>query len=317
MSEGRSTALVFPGQGSQVVGMGAALAAEYPTARQTFAEADDLLGFSLSKICFEGPEEILNDTANTQPALYVSGIAALRTLNETLGTALTPAYVAGHSLGELTALTAAGALSFSGGLRLVRRRGELMRDADQHSPGGMTALLGLDIDTVEAICDDARQAAGGVIVVANDNCPGQVVIAGDEETLSAAMQAAKEAGAKRAVRLPISIAAHSPLMEHAAADFRMALEGTPFREPAIPIIGNTQAKPLSTIQAVRDELSAQLTSPVRWTESVRVMVDAGVTTFIELGSKDVLSGLIRRIERSAARHVVDSPEGISAVQGLF
>ncbi|HEC22950.1 MAG TPA: [acyl-carrier-protein] S-malonyltransferase [Chloroflexi bacterium] len=311
MLDQTTTAFIFPGQGSQAVGMGLELAEQYPVARQTFEEADALLGFPLSKLCFEGPEEELTDTINAQPALYVAGIAALRTLYEELGEPFTPAFVAGHSLGELTALTAAGALSFPDGLRLVRRRGELMKAAGQHSPGGMAALLGLDIVRVEAICAAAREETGGIVVVANDNCPGQVVIAGDEETLGVAMKHATEAGARRVVRLPITIAAHSPLMARVAEDFRAALAETPFHRPIIPIIGNTQASPLTTEEEVRAELGDQLTSPVRWTESVRAMLDAGVTTFVELGSKDVLSGLLKRIDRSTKRYVVDSPEGIA------
>lgn len=311
------TALIFPGQGSQYVGMGKALAEQFRVARQTFAEADDVLGFSLSTLCFDGPEEILNDTANTQPALYVCGIAALRTLYEgVLGEEFQPAAVAGHSLGELTALTAAGAMSFPEGLRLVRRRGELMRDADQYSPGGMAALLGPEIDVAESICEQARQATGGVVVVANDNCPGQVVIAGDEAALADAMQRAAAAGAKRVVRLPVSIAAHSPLMARAQADFRRALEETHFHPPQVPVTGNTQAQTLTTIEQIRDDLSNQLTSRVRWTESVQAMLGAGITTFLELGSKDVLKGLVRRISRDAVVHVVDSPEGLEAVRAL-
>ena len=315
MLDPSATAFLFPGQGSQQVGMGARLAAAYRVARQTFEEADDLLGFPLSKLCFEGPEEVLTDTVNAQPALYVAGIAALRTLYEELDDDLfQPAFVAGHSLGELTALTAAGAMSFPDGLKLVRRRGELMREAGQHSPGGMAAVLGLDTPLIEAACAEARTATGGVVVVANDNCPGQVVIAGDEVTLQEAMSRLEQAGAKRVVRLPVSIAAHSPLMARAQAEFRRALEETPFHPPLIPIIGNTQARPLTSAEEVRAELSAQLTSPVRWTESVRAMIAAGITTFVELGSRDVLVGLVKRIQGDTRRYVVDAPEGIAALQ---
>lgn len=309
-----TTAFIFPGQGSQVVGMSAALAAQHRVARQTFEEADSLLGYPLSELCFEGPEEALNETSNTQPALYVAGIAALRVLYEAWEVPFQPAYVAGHSLGEFTALTAAGSLSFPDGLKLVRRRGELMRDADQRSPGGMAAVLGLEVEQIETICREAQESTGGVVVVANDNCPGQRVIAGDEEALAAAMASANAAGAKRVIRLPISIAAHSPLMKHAAAEFRGTLDSTHFHTPVIPIIGNTQAKRLTTVDEVRSELTAQLTSRVRWTDSVQAMLQAGITTFVELGSKDVLSGLIKRIDRSVTRHVVDSPEGVIELQ---
>lgn len=311
MLDQRTTALIFPGQGSQFVGMGAALSARYRVARQTFEEADSLLGFPLSRLCFEGPGEDLTATVNAQPALYVAGIAAMRTLYEALGEDFQPACVAGHSLGELTALTAAGVLSFSEGLRLVRRRGEVMRDAGEHSPGGMAALLGVELAEAEALCAEARAKTGGILVVANDNCPGQVVIAGDEATLAAAM-----ATAKRAVRLPVSIASHSPLMSRAQAEFAKALAETHFHEPVIPIIGNTQARPLQTADEVRSELNAQLTSPVRWTDSIHAMIGMGITTFIELGSKNVLTGLIKRIDRNVISYVVDSPEGIAALEAL-
>ncbi len=316
MLEQTRTAFLFPGQGSQAVGMGRALAERYRVARQTFEEADDVLGFALSQLCFEGPEETLTETVNAQPALYVAGIAALRTLYEEMAGPFQPAQVAGHSLGELTALTAAGALSFPDGLALVRRRGELMRDAGRYSPGGMAAILGAELEQVEAWCAAAAEETGGVVVIANDNCPGQIVIAGDDRTLSAAMaRAAETVGARRAVRLPVSMAAHSPLMAPVQTEFRQALDATPFHPPVIPIIGNTQARPLTTVEEVRAELGAQLTSPVRWTESIRAMIAAGMTDFVELGSRDVLVGLLKRIDREARGHVVDAPEGIAALQG--
>ncbi len=315
MLDQTTTAFLFPGQGSQYVGMGAALAAQYQVARQTFEEADDLLDFALSRLCFEGPDDTLTSTINAQPALYVAGIAALRTLYEALGQPFQPAYVAGHSLGELTALTAAGALSFPDGVKLVRRRGELMKEAGERSPGGMAAILGLEIPALEEICAQACAETRGIVVIANDNCPGQIVIAGDESTLNRAMDLAQTAGAKRTVRLPVSIAAHSPLMAQAAAEFRQALDATPFHPPMIPIMGNTQAKPLTTVETIRDELGAQLTSRVRWTESIQALLNAGLSTFVELGSKDVLVGLVKRIGRDTVRHVVDSPEGIMALIG--
>jgi [acyl-carrier-protein] S-malonyltransferase len=315
MLDQATTAFVFPGQGSQSVGMGAALAAQYAIARQTFEEADDLLGFALSRLCFEGPEETLTETVNAQPALYVAGIAAMRALYLAWENGpFKPACVAGHSLGELTALTASGALSFADGLKLVRRRGELMRDAGQHSPGGMAALLGLERDAVEAVCREAALATGGVAVLANDNCPGQLVIAGDETTLPQAIERATAAGAKRAVRLPVSIGSHSPLMARAAGDFQAAVEATPFGEPITPIIGNTQAKQLTSTEAIRAELSAQLTSPVRWTESVQAMASLGIKTYVEFGSKNVLTGLLKRIDREATGYVVDAPEGVEALR---
>ena len=314
MLDPAQTAFVFPGQGSQYVGMGRAMAERYRVARQTFTDADEILGFPLSQLCFEGPEDELTDTINAQPALYVAGIAAMRTLYEELDAPFQPAFVAGHSLGELTALTAAGALSFPHGLKLVRRRGELMREAGERHPGGMAALLGLEAEAVDALCAEAREASGGVCVVANDNCPGQVVIAGDEEALSLAMESARAAGARRAVRLPVSIAAHSPIMEAAQAAFREALADTPFHAPMIPVIGNTTAAPLTSVEAVRAELDAQLTSPVRWTGSVRHMLGAGVQNFVELGAKNVLTGLLKRIDRSARGFSVEAPEDIDAIR---
>lgn len=316
MLDQSKTALLFPGQGSQYVGMGKVLADQYRMARQTFEEADDVLGFSLSALAWDGPEAELSQTANTQPALYVSGIAALRVLYEVLGEDFRPAYVAGHSLGQLTALTAAGSISFPEGLRLVRKRGELMRDADQHAPGGMAAILGLTVEQAEAVCADAQNTTGKDVVVANDNCPGQVVIAGDDTALAHAMDAASAAGAKRVVKLDVSIAAHSPLMSQAAAEFRHALSSIPFHPPQIPIVGNTSAKSLTTTDQIIEDLTHQLTSRVRWTESVQTMLDAGITTFLELGSKDVLKGLVKRISREATTYVVDSPEGIDALKQL-
>jgi [acyl-carrier-protein] S-malonyltransferase len=307
------TAFVFPGQGSQVTGMGAELAKEYSVARQTFEEADEILGFSLSGLCFEGPDDRLTETVNAQPALYTAGIAALRTLYEEWDTDFKPAFTAGHSLGELTALTASGALSFSKGIRLVLRRGELMRDAGEHSPGGMAALLGAELAMIESICREASHQTGGTAVVANDNCPGQVVIAGDEETLKLAMEKGKKSGAKRVVRLPVSIAAHSPLMARVQEEFRTALEQTTFYPPMIPVMGNTQAVPLTSTEDIRNELGDQLTSPIRWTESVQALLDSGITTFIELGSKNVLTGLLRRIDRQAKGFVVDAPAGINGL----
>jgi [acyl-carrier-protein] S-malonyltransferase len=190
-----------------------------------------------------------------------------------------------------------------------------MRDADRHSPGGMSALLGLEIKEVQEICRIAQTSTGGTVVVANDNCPGQVVIAGDEVALSAAMSAAEEQGARRVIRLPVSIAAHSPLMERVQDQFRAALADTPFHPPMIPLIANTTAQSLSTVQQIRQELGDQLTLPVRWTESIRVMLSAGIDTFVELGSKDVLCGLIKRIERTTFRHAVDSSDTMEALAG--
>jgi [acyl-carrier-protein] S-malonyltransferase len=311
MTEWNKIAFVFPGQGSQVVGMGKDLAATYPIARQTFEEADSILGFALSDLCWNGPADDLNDTINTQPALYTSGLAILRVLGAELP-GVAPAFVAGHSLGEFTALAAAGALSFADGLRLVRERGRLMKEAGTKSPGAMATPLGLDAEAVRELCARAREQTGGVLVLANDNCPGQTVISGDDETIEAGMQLAQQAGARKVVRLAVSIAAHSPLMESAAAEFRQTLANTPFNPPQTTIYGNVNAAPLENVEAIRDELGRQLTQSVRWTESVLAMRAAGVETFVELGPGEVLCGLVKRIDRDTKRIPLNSAESVAA-----
>lgn len=279
--------------------MGKDLCAASERAAEVFAQADDLLGMSISRLCFDGPAEQLNDTANTQPALLIVSVAALHALRErSLGE---PAYVAGHSLGEFSALVAADSLSFAEALHLVRERGRLMKEAGQHSPGGMAAVLGLDTEEVDDICASIREAVSGYVGVANDNCPGQVVISGEEQALEAAVEAAHAAGARRVRRLAVSIAAHSPLMTDAAVSFREALAGVTLRPPKIPLVANATAGPLTDPVQIRQALERQLTSPVRWAESVRWMADQGVTRFIEVGPGDVLTGLVRRIDGTAER----------------
>ncbi len=290
-------AYLFPGQGSQYIGMGRDFYDASPSAYAAFSEAERVLGFGLSQMCFAGPAEELNDTVNTQPALLVTSIAALRVLQER--GLEPPAYVAGHSMGEFSALVAAGALTFEDGLRLVRERGRLMKRAGEKNPGGMAAVIGLERDALERICATVRQESGEYVGVANDNCPGQLVISGHKAALDKAMALAKEQGAKRAIPLAVSIAAHSPLMAEAAVEFRRALDATPFQRPTIPIVANATAGPLTEPDAIREALGRQLTSPVRWTESVRWMIAQGVTRFIEVGPKDVLTGLVRRIDGTA------------------
>ncbi len=287
-------AYLFPGQGSQYVGMGKDLYDGFPSARAVFDCADSIAGFGLSRLCFEGPAEELNDTVNTQPALLVASIAMLRVLEEC--SEANPAYVAGHSMGEFSALVAAGALAFEDGLRLVSERGRLMKQAGEKSPGGMAAIIGLERSVLEEVCAVARQESGEYVGVANDNCPGQLVISGAKAALERAMALAKERGAKRAIPLAVSIAAHSPLMAEAAAEFRRALDATPFQRPAIPLVANAIAGPLTEPDEIREALGRQLTSPVRWSESVRWMIAQGVTRFIEVGPKDVLTGLVKRID---------------------
>lgn len=293
------------------------LAQAYPIARQTFAEAGEVLGIALSDLCFQGPEEQLTDTINAQPALLTAGVAILRVLQQELGERLPPkgtggaTFVAGHSMGEYTALVAAGTLDFADGLRLVRERGRLMKLAGEQSPGLMAAVLGLDETVVAATCAEAT-AQGGIAQVANDNCPGQVVISGDKAGMEAAMAALTAAGARRVMPLAVSIAAHSPLMQPAAEELRAAIATTPLAPPLVPVIGNTTAQPLTTVEAIQQELTAQLTGSVRWTASMQFALNAGVTTFVEVGPGDVLAGLIKRIDRSAARWSVNTPENVLA-----
>ncbi|MCP4142185.1 MAG: ACP S-malonyltransferase [Chloroflexi bacterium] len=290
----QKTAFLFPGQGSQFLGMGHSLAEKYPIAQDTFDEADQILGFPLSQIMWEDADA-LNDTANTQPALFVHSVAARRVFSR-LAPEFEPASVGGHSLGELTALTVAGSLSFSDGLRLVRKRGELMRHAGEIAPGGMAAILGVDIPALENICAEASNE-NEIVQVANDNCPGQIVVSGSKPALERALVLAKDAGARRAVPLAVSIAPHSALMSAIQREFDEALANVDIAEASLKVVGNVGAKPLSTIEEIKADLSAQLTSRVRWTETIQYMISQDVETFLELGSRNVLTGLLRRIDR--------------------
>jgi [acyl-carrier-protein] S-malonyltransferase len=297
------TALIFPGQGSQEVGMGRDLAEKFPQARQLFDEADAILDFSLSSLCFDGPKEVLDDTVNTQPALYVTSLAALAAM-EAEGQAQPdgsgwPVMVAGHSLGELTALAAAGAMEFADGLRLVRERGRLMKLAGERSPGGMAAVIKMADADVEQACREASDEVGQPVQIANYNSPGQVVISGDQDALARAIELLKERGGRRIIRLAVSIAAHSPLMASVVGEYRATVEATPFRTPKVPVVANISARPLLSVEEICDELAGQLTWPVRWTASVQWMVEQGVTRFVEVGPKDVLSKLVKRIDRGA------------------
>jgi [acyl-carrier-protein] S-malonyltransferase len=290
-------AFLFPGQGSQSLGMGQELAADFSSARDIFQEADQILDFELSRIAWQGPQEVLDDTFNTQPSLLVHSYAALKVIGDQYPH-IQPAAVAGHSMGELSALIAAGSLDFEDGLLLVRKRGELMKKAGENSPGGMAAVLGLTIETLEEICESSSKE-GEIVQIANDNCPGQVVISGADQALERAMSAAKQAGARRVVRLAVSIAAHSPLMVHAQDQFSKAVSSAQIRDPLVPIIGNVSAQPLVTAGEVQSDLMSQLNSRVRWTESIQYLLSSGVNTFIEIGSNAVLTGLLKRIDRSA------------------
>jgi len=306
----QTTAFIFPGQGSQVVGMGKDLAAQFPIAKQFFDEADSLLGFSLSNLMWAGPAEELNETINTQPALYVHSIAVWMTY--ALLSNPKPATVAGHSLGELSALTASGALAFSDGLKLVRVRGELMKRAGELNPGGMAAILGVDIPTLDKVCAEAS-LADEYVQVANDNCPGQVVISGHKPALERAMAGAKAAGAKRALPLAVSIAAHSPLMDSIQKDWNAAVDACAMKDAEIPVVGNVHAKAIRTSDDLRADIKAQMQSRVRWTESVQGMSESGIQTYVEAGSGEVLIGMVKRIDAAASRFALGNPKDFEAL----
>ena len=323
------TAFLFSPQGSQQVGMIKELADAYPVASQTLAEADDALGFALSKLCFEGPEETLTDTINAQPALLTAGIASLRAIKSELGDDVTLAlsastlatpenahFVAGHSMGEYTALVAAGSLRFVDGLHLVRERGRLMKEAGTIAPGMMAAIIGMAQEEIAEVCA-AATTNGSIAQIANDNCPGQVVISGNKSGMETAMQALKEAGARRVIPLAVSIAAHSPLMEPAAAGLRAAIDATPIADPQIPVLGNTSAHPLTTAAEIQAELTTQLTGNVRWRESMQHALDAGITTFAEFGPGDSLTGMVKRIQRKTKRMNINDPAGVAAFVEYF
>jgi [acyl-carrier-protein] S-malonyltransferase len=289
------TAFVFPGQGSQYAGMGKDLAENFSQARHAFEEANDALGMDLAKLCFDGPEEDLKLTANTQPAIVTTSIAALRVMQEEAG--LVPDYVAGHSLGEYAALVCAGALSFEDAVRTVRQRGNFMQDAVPVGVGTMAAIIGLDAQVVDEVCDEVAQQE--VVAPANYNSPGQIVIAGHVAAVERAMALAKERGAKRALPLPVSAPFHCRLMEPAARQLEAVLGEVSVSDLTCPVISNVEATPNRKAGAVRDLLVKQVYSPVRWEESVRTMTAEGVDRFIEIGPGKVLSGLIKRIARGS------------------
>jgi [acyl-carrier-protein] S-malonyltransferase len=315
----RRVALVFPGQGSQKVGMGRAWAEASPAARRTFEEADAALGLPLTRLCWEGPEEELNLTANTQPALLAVSIAIHRALTATEPAAgfagswpplPRPVAVAGHSLGEYSALVAAGGLAFGDALRLVRRRGELMQAAVPVGEGAMAALMGLDAAAVSGIARDVEAAAPGEIcAVANLNGPGQTVLAGHRTAIERAVALAKERGARKATLLPVSAPFHSPLMRPARLAMAVLLARAELHDPEVPVVTNVDATPASSAAAIRDALVRQIDSPVRWMESVEWMArQAGVEAFLEVGAGGVLSGLNRRIATGIQAAPLAEPE---------
>lgn len=303
-------AVTFPGQGSQSVGMGAELIASSPGAKAVFDEVDDALGEKFSDCILNGPEETLTLTANAQPALMAVSMAALRAMEEN-GFSLQDqaSYVAGHSLGEYSALCAAGTFSIADTARLLRTRGNAMQAAVPVGEGAMAAIIGLEHEQVSAICEDASQ--GGVCAIANDNGGGQLVISGSKEAVSAAAELATSKGAKRALMLPVSAPFHSSLMEPAATVMAEALSAVEMKSPVVPVVANVHAGPLSDPEAIRTSLIEQVTGQVRWRESIEWMAGDGVTHLLELGAGKVLSGIARRIDRSLATASVGTPDDIA------
>ncbi|GIV98330.1 MAG: malonyl CoA-acyl carrier protein transacylase [Herpetosiphonaceae bacterium] len=315
-----TVAFVFPGQGSQIVGMGRDIYEQSKAARLFFNSADDILGFPLSRLCFEGPADELTHTENAQPALLTVSSALLAALCERAGLSwtpdalvphplpLAPQAAAGHSLGEYSALVAAGALDFPTALRLVRRRGELM---SQSGEGTMAAIIGLDLEPLLRMCDEASEL--GPVVVANQNSPGQLVISGAAAAVERVMALARERGAKRTISLKVSAAFHSPLMERAANELRKAIATAIIHQPRIPVISNVTAGPLSIPEVIREELVQQVTAPVRWISTVEMLVGTGVDCFVEIGPGAVLTGLIKRITPGLRLVNIATAEHLAAV----
>jgi [acyl-carrier-protein] S-malonyltransferase len=306
------TAFLFPGQGSQFAGMGKSLAEQYPVAQAVFAEADDALGFPLSKLCFEGPDEELKKTENTQPALLTVSIAAHSVL---ASEGIRADFVAGHSLGEYSALVAAGALRFSDAVRLVRQRGRYMQEAVPQGVGAMAALLKLPEGVLDGIL--AQAAEGEVVSAANLNSPDQIVIAGHAGAVERAMNLAKEAGAKRVVPLPVSAPFHCALMKPAQERLAVDLATTAFAELAVPLVQNVNAQLTTSGAAAREGLVAQVPGTVRWTESIRLLIEEGVTQWVEVGAGGVLSGLLKNIDGNHKAVRFGEAAELEAVRGYL
>jgi len=307
----QSLAFVFPGQGSQQVGMLADLAEEYPIIEETFAEASEALGFDLWQLVLQGPAEELNKTENTQPALLASGVALWRLWQQQGGDM--PTLVAGHSLGEYTALVCAGAISFADGVRLVKLRGEYMQEAVPAGTGAMAAILGLADDAVAAACEAA--AEGSVVSPVNYNCPGQIVIAGEKAAVERAIENCKEAGAKRAIPLPVSVPSHCALMKPAAEKLAVELEGIEVTMPSIPVVQNVAAAVAENAEELKSQLLAQLYSPVLWTNSVQKMVDQGIESTVECGPGKVLSGLNKKVHKPLQVASIGDKAGLAKALG--
>jgi [acyl-carrier-protein] S-malonyltransferase len=299
---------VFPGQGSQYPGMAREFAEAFPNAKAMMQEADDLLHIHLSKTMLEGPEEVLRQTEFTQPAIFLHSMIALKNDDEYA----LPQAVAGHSLGEYTALTSAGALNFNDALQLVHLRGTLMAEAGRRSSGTMAAIIGMDAKVLTTLCEDVEKETGNIVRPANFNSPGQIVISGSNFGVQEVMRRAKASGVRIAKELPVSGAFHSPLMQYAADGLREALQSTKISEPSIPVFSNVTSEPVSDPEEIRSLLVQQLTSPVRWEESVKNIYDFGVTEFIEYGPGKVLQGLIGRTLSNVKTSGVEKPKVITA-----
>ncbi len=303
-------AFLFPGQGSQYAGMGKELASNFKIAAETFAEADEALGFKLSELCFAGPEDDLKLTMNTQPAILAVSVAALRVVNVESG--IVPDYLAGHSLGEFSALVASGALQFSDALRTVRARGKFMQEAVPVGLGAMAAILSVEADILVEICREAEQ--GEVVAPANFNSPGQIVIAGHATAVNRAIEIAKARGFRKAMLLPVSAPFHSALMVPAGERLREVLESIQISEMKFPVVTNVEAVPNQDCTRIRELLVTQVSAPVRWDESVRRMVQDGVVSFTEIGSGKVLSGLVKRIDKEVHCSNVEDVQGVRSLQ---
>ena len=304
-----NSAYIFPGQGSQYVEMGLDLYNKYPSAKAVFDRADEVLGFRLSKLCFEGPEEELELTINAQPALLVMSIATFEAVCEFAPEALPkPAYAAGHSLGEYTALTVAGALDFDDAVAMARERGRLMYEAGLREPGAMAAIIGMSREILEKICRETGT------YIANLNCPGQIVISGEKEHVTNAVRITKERGAKLAIKLQVSGAFHSPLMSSAAEGLEPYIKRKKIADPNIPVIGNTTAQELTDAGTVRDELLKQVCNCVRWDDTVRYLLSRGVNNFIEIGPGEVLTGLVQRISDDVTTLNIGDCDAVEALK---